>query len=283
MSGSRLGTQIHILRKSKGITQEALGRALGVTAQAVSNWECGGTPDAEILPSVADFFEVSIDTLYGRSDEVKKNPGLEILWELYNTKKEERFEKAYEYCAYIHQGLYNLNPEILKGTLQDKMKVPTETKFTSVVSFEEGISLMRLNENIHSLYLLPTPAEGIKSELLSPETYEEFFSVMGRTGRVKALIFIYGRKALATSIERMAENLAVSEALAKEILEDLCSIQLMRSFDMETEVGSEKCYGVIEHPAGILALVPFLLDAADLIEKAEYNFNNSSWEKESLL
>ncbi len=106
---------------------------------------------------------------------------------------------------------------------------------------------------------------------------------MGRTGRVKALIFIYGRKALATSIERMAENLAVSEALAKEILEDLCSIQLMRSFDMETEVGSEKCYGVIEHPAGILALVPFLLDAADLIEKAEYNFNNSSWEKESLL
>ena len=46
MAGNRLGQNIHRLRKEKGITQEELGSAVGVTAQAVSNWECGGMPDA---------------------------------------------------------------------------------------------------------------------------------------------------------------------------------------------------------------------------------------------
>lgn len=39
MKKSALGTRIHSLRKEKGITQEELGKAIGVTSQAVSKWE----------------------------------------------------------------------------------------------------------------------------------------------------------------------------------------------------------------------------------------------------
>lgn len=46
MAKNILGSMIQALRKEKGITQEELGKAIGVTAQAVSNWECGGMPDA---------------------------------------------------------------------------------------------------------------------------------------------------------------------------------------------------------------------------------------------
>ena len=36
-----LGEQIQALRKSKGLSQEGLGEALGVSRQAVSKWETG--------------------------------------------------------------------------------------------------------------------------------------------------------------------------------------------------------------------------------------------------
>ncbi len=61
-----LGTKIRELRRRDGRTQEALAEALGVTSQAVSRWESGGSyPDMEIMPSIANYFGVSIDELFG--------------------------------------------------------------------------------------------------------------------------------------------------------------------------------------------------------------------------
>lgn len=61
-----IGENIRELRRRSGRTQEDLATALGVTCQAVSRWEAsGGYPDMEILPSIANYFGVSIDTLFG--------------------------------------------------------------------------------------------------------------------------------------------------------------------------------------------------------------------------
>lgn len=61
--------QLQKLRKQSSITQEQLAAKLGVTAQAVSKWENGSYPDGDLLPKIADIFDVSIDNLYGRGEE----------------------------------------------------------------------------------------------------------------------------------------------------------------------------------------------------------------------
>ena len=61
--------QLQMLRKQSGITQEQLAAKLGVTAQAVSKWENGSYPDGDLLPKIADIFDVSIDNLYGRGEK----------------------------------------------------------------------------------------------------------------------------------------------------------------------------------------------------------------------
>ena len=62
----RLKENIASLRKEKGITQEELAKALGVTNQAVSKWESGQCcPDIQLLPELAVYFGVSTDRILG--------------------------------------------------------------------------------------------------------------------------------------------------------------------------------------------------------------------------
>ena len=65
-----LGEKIKELRKRDGRKQEDLATALGVSNQAVSRWEKDGSyPDMELIPAIANYFNVSIDELFGYSKD----------------------------------------------------------------------------------------------------------------------------------------------------------------------------------------------------------------------
>ena len=65
-----IGNKIRELRHRDRRTQEMLADALGVTSQAVSRWESGGSyPDMEIVPAIANYFGVSIDHLFGYDND----------------------------------------------------------------------------------------------------------------------------------------------------------------------------------------------------------------------
>ena len=72
MASNQLSKNIARCRKQIGMTQEDLGQALFVSGQAVSRWERGGTPDAELLPKIADALGVSLDVLFGREAEDRR-------------------------------------------------------------------------------------------------------------------------------------------------------------------------------------------------------------------
>ncbi len=56
--------RIQNLRKIKGISQEQLAEAIGVSRQAVSKWESEkSTPDLEKIVLMSDFYDVTTDYL----------------------------------------------------------------------------------------------------------------------------------------------------------------------------------------------------------------------------
>lgn len=61
-----LGQRIQELRKGAGLSQEALGEALGVSRQAVSKWESdGGIPELDTLIAMSRLFGITLGQLLG--------------------------------------------------------------------------------------------------------------------------------------------------------------------------------------------------------------------------
>jgi len=70
----KIGSKIKTLRKKADVTQDRLAEYIGVTAQAISRWESEICyPDIEILPAIADFFNISLDELIGVDPKQKEN------------------------------------------------------------------------------------------------------------------------------------------------------------------------------------------------------------------
>lgn len=65
----KLGENLKKFRTKHELTQEQLADVLGVSAQAVSRWENGTTyPDITLLPTIASYFEITLDELMGMQD-----------------------------------------------------------------------------------------------------------------------------------------------------------------------------------------------------------------------
>ena len=61
---------LRILRKQKGMSQEALAQQLNVVRQTVSKWEKGlSVPDAEMLTRISELFEVPVSQMLGSTIE----------------------------------------------------------------------------------------------------------------------------------------------------------------------------------------------------------------------
>lgn len=75
-----ISENIKQLRREKGLTQEKLADYLGVTFQSISNWERGESlPDISMLPEIAGFFNISVDSLLGMNKALKEKKIKEYL------------------------------------------------------------------------------------------------------------------------------------------------------------------------------------------------------------
>ena len=84
------------LRTAKKMSQENMAKELNVSQSLINNWEAGrSTPAPEMLIYIADYFDVSIDYLVGRTNDRR--------W--YNNKQDNTFRNL----VYDKLGLIPIN------------------------------------------------------------------------------------------------------------------------------------------------------------------------------
>lgn len=64
-----IATQFKKIRLERKLTQKQIAEGIGITEQAYQRYEYGKViPSATVLIALADYFDVSLDYLCGRSD-----------------------------------------------------------------------------------------------------------------------------------------------------------------------------------------------------------------------
>ena len=127
-----IGKILQGLRKSKGITQEQLGEVLGVSSAAISKWENEQMyPDISFFPVLARFFNVSIDCLFGFSNELSEKE-----YVAYKKKCTELFEQK-EYLL----GMEEIKTLCYLFPTNDKLKVDLVTNAMPYLALAEDIQM----------------------------------------------------------------------------------------------------------------------------------------------
>ena len=263
------------LRKQKGVTQEALASHLGVSPQAVSKWENGSYPDGDLLPKIADFFDVSIDCLYGRDDgNVSTTQKIidELQQVIYETENGTSgfFDKVLEYAWAIQISAWENNKYFYDRPALSKDNITT----VSEVTHDAGFTYMRLNNDLEYYIAVKQPPEGFTKRLAVTDDMVKLFSFMGDKTNLKILQFMltfYWKESVRAKTVSKLLNIPLEKA--EKALEFLCEYKgIIKQSNILNEDGkTEKiyCTSTVKAVAAIMLFI-----SADMMINNPDNYQN---------
>ena len=184
-----IGTTIKKLRRDRNITQEQLAELLGVSTNAVSQWECDKTaPDISHLPVLANIFEVSADVL------------LEI--DIAKSKKQSEIKEfTAKYAEFHSQGKTEERLNLCRA-MQKKYPNDETVRYYLMRVLQNGY----IDESFDEIVML--------GEQLMESTNMEY-----RTGAIRGLCFTYLHKGNRTKALQYADMMPPAEDLYLHVLE----------------------------------------------------------------
>ena len=155
-----LGKNIAELRKQKGVTQEALAVAVGVTGQAVSKWEGGGSPDVELLAPIADYFGVSVDRLFGRKVRDYGDLTTELAESIVAvTDMGERVKRVMDICWTVNLAMMVSVTEPGHKTVEEISNSESNGAYSLCLN-DKVASTFNFPEELRYYFIAPEPAYG---------------------------------------------------------------------------------------------------------------------------
>ncbi len=225
MSIETIGKQIAALRKERGIKQEELANHVRVSTQAVSKWENGGVPDIELIPKIADFFSVSIDSLFGRTITDYSSLRTALIQKIIDTPREERFKLVFNYCWDMERALMPYADSIEKGSIEDYEKgIGANDQHYSSIMQNDGFTRMGIANRSQYFLIVPQP-ESTNDAYFEGIDYPAFFKDFSDKDFWNTCVFLNKRdnKNFFTPM-LLVNKLGINVERAKEILSTLKKI-----------------------------------------------------------
>lgn len=264
MNTNLIGEQIAKYRKAAGLTQEELGKAAGVSTQAVSRWECGGAPDVTLLPAIADKLHVTVDALFGRESGPAKNMSNDLIQWMRSIPEKDRLTGLTRLLW--EAAIYGISDSLFDAPW---IAYPEKAELDKPSLFGEGKALMRTMTGTDAGYLLgvgaedysyfgvfPEPEEGYERYLLTDGEYRELFAALALPGAMEALrYFCRSREGhYAPAVVAGAAGVPLPET--ERALEALTKANLLENEQITMPEGPVSVYA-LRNFSGVVPLLTF--------------------------
>ena len=262
MGIASIGAVISKLRKDRNVTQEALARWVGVSAQAVSKWENGGLPDTELLPKIADYFGVSIDTLFGRGITDYNDIPTALIRKIAETEPNRRFEEVFELCWDIQRAMFGAIPT--DGSVKEYKALlgEEEQRYSSVLT-DQGFTLMGIANRLQYFLVVPEP-QNKNLAFFNGIDYTELFRDLSDETFFETLVFLSKRKNDKCFTQHLLINqFQIDFDQSLVLIKTLDKYGLLQTTQIETNDTVQKVYRFVPTPS----FTALLIFARELIDR----------------
>lgn len=265
---SVIGEQIKKYRIQKKYTQEKLGSMIGVTTQAVSKWERGGTPDAEVLPLIADALDVDIDSLFGREEQDLQ---LIMTKKLSRLPGDEAFRFAFNYCWSMILGL--TGDESFSDNFVDTFisgsgtKSDHRTDFLAKLLRDDGLTLAHLADDFRYFFLMLRPhSDSIPSFFESEEAIRQVFALFADKKILKIIYYLYTVSNIPVTASLISRGTGLDMTEVERCMNTLCDKKIVHPMKIASIDGEINSY-IIRFEANVL---PLLCYANEIAKGCQY-------------
>lgn len=166
----KIAENIRAQRKKRGLTQEQLAEAMGVTVGAVSKWEKGAcVPDIGLIMELADFFETSVDVLLGY--EWRQQSQSRAVEEIRFLRREKRFAEGIRTAEKALQKYPNSFEVVYQSAVLYSMMMDREHAPRAIELFRRSCEL--IDQNTYEEVSLLTIQNDIAMCYAYMDRYEE--------------------------------------------------------------------------------------------------------------
>lgn len=276
----RIGENIARYRKSKGWTQEQLGKMVGVSGQAVSKWENGGIPDTVLIPKLATVLDVTTDAIFGIHKKISDYTEDEILDQLFRFTLHNNFYKRnhFDYFNFLFETVWTLQGayfgnEIRPSLSEMNEKAAGNTQITSQIINNSGTTYLTLADDF-PLFCAVKDTATISEKLLTEKCFNEFFSLLASQDGFNAVIFTQSTTETSQyTAESMAEQFGITIERFFEIEPLLVKYGLLAEDSLTLDNKTIKIYHKWSNPEirPILMLIYQFINA----RQCYYNFTSN--------
>ena len=242
---SVIGENIKKYRIESGITQEQLGELIGVTTQAVSRWERGGTPDTEMLPILSDVLGVSIDALFSREEQEFNHT---LARRLSAMPADEAYSYAFSICWAVAIGLLSDKTsfdDFLKKLLERSVVTEDKKKsyYAKLIS-DSGMLDLRMSPDLNYFFFLTEPKTCISEQLSDLDSLRSIFELFADEKMLTIIFYIYSIPDMPLSASLISKKTGIDIKETERCMDILCEHNLASLWVVSTADGDIRSYRI---------------------------------------